>query len=158
MELFIVAREYARLCEGHHLMAKVEQREAFGQPFEALAWTAKQEFHADALGLGLMLAAADAKGESPRVAFWSADVLLAAFGVLDRALMSVESPVALPFVSLPPTLFDERRSHLRHLMNQLEGGAQAASFADALEPVMTTLAERFEVVLQEVRFGPRPRH
>jgi hypothetical protein len=158
MELFIVAREYARLCEGQHLNASTEPRQAFGQPFDALVWTAQQELDADALGIGLLLTAADEKGEPPRLAFWAADILLASFGVIDRALMMVESPGALPLVSLPTTIFDERRRRLHSLMNKLEYGARAAAFAASLEPVTRTLAERFEVVLQDMRFGPTAKH
>jgi hypothetical protein len=158
MELFIVAREYARLAEAEHLAAGAEQRSAHGETFEALVWTARQELHADALGLALMLSAADDKGESPRVAFWSADILLASFAVMDRALMAFESPGAMPLVSVPPTIFDERRTRLHALMNHINGGARAAAFATALAPVTTTLAERFDIVLQDLRHGPRPSH
>ena len=40
-------------------------------------------------------------------------------------------------------------------MNQLDGGSRAVGFADALEPVLTLLSERFDVIVQDVRFGPR---
>jgi hypothetical protein len=158
MELFIIAREYARLCEGDHLAAGSELRSAFGQSFEALVWTADQDQRADALGLGLMLAAANAKGDSPCLAFWAADLLLASFGLLDRTLMLLESPGAHLLVSLPPTIFEERRRHLRQLMHRLDDGGHAVTFAAALEPIIRTLGERFDVVLQDLRMGPQPRH
>jgi hypothetical protein len=158
MELFIIGREYARICEGDHLAAASERRAAFGQTFDALVWTGEQEERADALGLGLMLAAANAKGDAPGLAFWAADLLLASFGILDRALMLLESPVAHPLVSLPPTVFDERRRWLRRLMHRLDDGGHAVTFAASLEPVIQTLAERFDVVWQDMRMGPRPRH
>jgi len=153
MELFIIGREYARLAEGHHLVAGTEPRQAFGQTFEALVWTASQELHADALGFGLMLAAAGSKGESARLAYWSADVLLASFGIIERAIMALQSPVGVPMVALPPTIFDERRTQLQQLVRQLEGGDRALAFAAALDPVVRGLAERFEMVLQDARPG-----
>jgi hypothetical protein len=158
MELFIVAREYARLCEGDFLTAGTELRQAHGQSFEALVWTARQEMHADALGIGLMLSAADAKGESPRMAFWSADLLLASYGIIDRALTFIENPTMLSSVYAPVTIFDERRARLRDLMCQLEGGERAAHLAAALDPVIKTLGDRFEIVLHEMRYGPQPTH
>lgn len=158
MELFIVAREYARLCEGDHLVAGTERRRAFDQAFDALVWDARQEFRADALGLGLMLAAADDKGESPRVALWSADILLASFGILDRAVLALESPMPTPMMQMPRTIFDERRRRMRQLMSHLAAGSKAVAFVDSLDVVMSTLAERFEVALQDLHFGPRPTH
>lgn len=158
MELFIVGREYARLAEGDHLTAGTEPRQAFGQNFEALVWTVSQELHADALGFGLMLAAAGEKGESARLAYWSADILLASFGIIERATMALQSPVALPMVALPPTIFDERRTQLQVLVRQLEGGSRALAFAAALDPIVRTLAERFEMVLQGARPGAGPVH
>ena len=96
MELFVVGREYARLCEGAVSEAVSERRLAHGQSFEALVWTADQEFKADALGTGLMLQAAVEKGESARLAFWSADILLSSFDILERALTSFENPAPQP--------------------------------------------------------------
>lgn len=158
MELFIVAREYARLCEGEHLTARAERRQAHGEGFEALTWTADQELRADGLGLGFMLTAAHAKGESARLAFWSADILLASFALIDRAIRTLESPVRLPVVPALPTMFDERRAQLRKLMGMLQGGERAVAFAQALEPVVATLSERFEIVLQDLHNGPQARH
>lgn len=158
MELFIVGREYARLCEGFHLVAGSERRRAFDQPFDALVWDARQEFQADALGLGLMLAAADDKGESPRVALWAADILLASFGVLDRAVLTLENPMPTPLMALPATIFDERRRRLRQLMTHLAAGSMAVRFVESLDAVMNTLAERFEIILHDVHYGPRPTH
>ena len=80
------------------------------------------------------------------------------FGIINQSLMALESPGALPSMTLPPTIFDERRTQLRELMNHLEGGARAVEFASALEPVLNTLGERFEVVLDEMRSGPHPKH
>jgi hypothetical protein len=157
MELFILSREYARLAEGHYVTAATERREASGQAFDALVWNARDEFQADALGLGLLLAAAREKQESMRLAFWSADLLLASFGLIDRSLMALENPMAL-VGTLPPTIFEERRTRLRHIVGQLEGGERAVAFIRALDPVFVTLASRFEVVLQDLRFGPQPKH
>ncbi len=158
MELFLIAREYARLCEGEHLVARPERRQAHGESFEALTWSADQELRADGLGLGFMLTAAHAKGESARLAFWSADILLASFGVIDRALLTLESPARMPAIVQPPTMFDERRAQLRKLMGMLEGGDRAVAFAVALEPVVATLAERFEIILQDLHTGSQARH
>jgi hypothetical protein len=158
MELFIIGREYGRLAERDHLVARAERRQAYSEPFDALVWSAAQEFQADGLGLALMLSAATEKSESARLAYWSADLLLCSLGLLDRSLIAIESPVALPGVSMPPTIFDERRRRVRRLMHRLEGGDAAVSFAMALEPVFSTLAQRFDVVLSEYRFGPQPVH
>jgi hypothetical protein len=158
MELFIFGREYARLSEGDHLVARTEARYAFGEPFEALVWTPAQEFHADAVGLALMLSAANEKAESARLAYWSADVLLAGLGVLERALVLSERPVATPYLRLPPTLFDERRTRLRRWMDRCQGGDRAVEFAAHMEPVLATLADRFEILLHDLRHGPQPVH
>lgn len=156
MELFIVGREYARLCEGDHMVADSEERSAHGQPFEALAWTAEQEVRADALGLGLMLTAATQKCESLRLAYWSADLLLASFSLIDRTLTAMSQKVALPLGLFPPTIFDHRRGALRELMASFDGGHRAVAFADALAPVFTELADRYEAALHDLRFGVGP--
>jgi hypothetical protein len=158
MELFIVAREYARLCEGDHVMARVEKRTVNGQEFEALAWTAEQEFRADGLGLALLLTAAHDKGESLRLAFWSADLLLSSLGLLERALRALDTPSAAPLCMFPPSIFDERRRRLHELMASLDGGDRSVAFANAMAPVFTTLAEQFESALHDLRFGAGPAH
>ncbi len=158
MELFIVAREYARLCEGEHLVARAERRHAHGETFEALTWTAEQELRADGLGLGFMLTAAHAKGESPRLAFWSADILLASFALIDRTIQALECPVPGSVQPRLPTMFDERRLQLHRLMGMLEGGDRAVAFADAMAPVLATLAERFEIVLHDLHSESPTRH
>ena len=86
MELFVVAREYARLIERDHLRASTEPRRASGETFQALRWNSEQEIRADALGLALTLAAAAERGDSLSWAFFGVDLLLSSFAVLERAL------------------------------------------------------------------------
>jgi hypothetical protein len=158
MELFLLAREYARLCEGDHLMAPVERRSAHGEAFEALTWTVGQELHADTLGLAIMLAAATTKGESARLAFWSADLLLSSLSVLERALFAIDHPSAPPVFSATPDFYTERRRQLRILVTLLDGGDRVVAFADAMDAVISTLAQRFEAVLQQLQYGSTTTH
>lgn len=139
MELFIVAREYARLIEGDHLEARPERRSAHGQPFEALVWTGEQELKADWMGLALTMAAADEQGLSAAWAFWSVDVLLASFAIYDRAIWTLQ--MAETGVSTAPSVsvHDERRRLLRRLMSEWTDGHAVVEFADRLQPILDTL-------------------
>lgn len=158
MELFLVGREYARLCEGDHLSARPQPRVAHGETFEALAWTGEQEERADCLGLALMLVAADDNGQSLRWAYWSADVLLQSFGLIRRThdLLACQAPEF--FVAPPVNPYDTRRRLLREMMLQWEGGHLAVAFADAMRPVMRVLGERLEAAVCDLRFGTAIRH
>lgn len=158
MELFLVGREYARLCEGDHLLARPQPRVAHGETFEALAWTGEQEEKADCLGLALMLVAADDNGQSLRWAYWSADVLLESFGLIRRTHDLLACQAAEFFVAPPVNPYDTRRRLLREMMLQWEGGHLAVSFADAMRPVMRVLGDRLEAALCDLRFGTAVRH
>jgi hypothetical protein len=91
------------------------------------------------------------------VAFWAVDILLASLGVLDRSVTALESPIATSLTSAP-TFFEERRNRLRDLMRQLQGESGAGALASALDPLMATLAERFELVLHDAHHGPHVTH
>jgi len=139
MELFIVAREYARLIEGDHLEARPERRSAHGQPFEALVWTGEQELKADWMGLALTMAAADEQGLSAAWAFWSVDVLLASFAIYDRATWTLEMAENGVSPAACVSVHDERRRLLRRLMGQWSNGRAVVEFADRLQPILDTL-------------------
>lgn len=157
MELFLVAREYAKLIQGDHLQARPERRSAHGQPFDALVWTGEQELKADWMGLALMLAAATERGASLAWAFWSADVLLASFAVFERAAWLVASSPGAA-VAAAPTAHDERRRYLRELMLQWHDGEQAVAFAESLQPVVDLLEAHLTSVLVDERLGPAQVH
>jgi len=147
MELFLVAREYARLIEGDHLEATPETRSAHGQSFDALVWTGEQELKADWMGLALMLAAADEQGTPTTWAFWAADLLVASFGIYDRAAWFVRNGTAGTPSDPYPTIHDQRRALLRRLMRQWGHGPEAVEFADALQPVLDVLEADLTAVL-----------
>jgi hypothetical protein len=139
MELFVLARAYARIVEGDHRSAAVRRRAVHGQSFDAIAFTPGQEVKADCMGLALLLAAADDQGASLAWAVWAADVLLASFAILDRArwLRGAAAGRALP--TPMPAVHDDRRRLLRDLLRNWEGGGHAVRFAETLQPVLDTL-------------------
>jgi hypothetical protein len=155
MELFIVAREYARLIERDHLRASTEPRNASGETFHALSWNAEHEIRADALGLALTLAAAAERGDSLSWAFFGVDLLLSSFAVLERALPILTRPAGAPLLGDASAAHDHRRALARDVLRQWEGGERVVAFADALEPIMRGLGDQFEAVLYDMRWHPQ---
>lgn len=158
MELFLVGREYARISEGDHLLARSQRRVAHGETFDALAWTGEQEERADCLGLALMLVAADDLGQSLRWAYWSADLLLESFGLIHRTHVLLGCQASEYFTLPVANPYDTRRRLLREMMLKWEGGHLVVAFADAMRPVMRVLGERLEAALCDLRFGSAVRH
>jgi 3-oxoacyl-(acyl-carrier-protein) synthase len=153
MELFVLAREYAHLIDGDHRGDRVRRRTVNGQAFDALAWTGEQELRADSLALLLLLAAANEQGASLAWAFWAVDVLLASFGILERAAWLSRGTAGQALPTPLPNVHDERRKVLRELLKHSEGGEQAVRFADALQPVLDLLEGALETRLYEERYG-----
>lgn len=153
MELFMVGREYARLIEGDHLAAEPALRAAHGQVFEMLTWSDEQELKADCIGLALMLAAAAARGTSLAWAFWSVDLLLSSFAILERAHWLSSNPAGNTLVGPVPNAFDYRRRMLREMATQWRDGAAAVEFAVDLQPIISHLDGRLEAHLLEMQFG-----
>jgi hypothetical protein len=151
MELFIVAREYGRLVSGEHEIARTCRRAVRGHSLDTLSWTREQDLRADTMGLALLLAAADVQGASLAWAFWAADVLLASFGMIERAAWTVAFTSGRAAVVPASSHHDRRRQHLRELLRQWEGGEQAVVFADALQPVLDALEYGLELRLYEDR-------
>jgi hypothetical protein len=158
MELFIVGREYARIIEDDHVRARVVPSVAHGETFETLTWTREQEMKADCIGLALMLAAVAERGASLSWAFWAADVLVASFGMVERAVWLLGNPSSSALVGAPPALQDERRLLLREMVRQWRGGAEAVVFADALQPVLDYLDNQLQMHLVDVKFGTQIVH
>jgi hypothetical protein len=155
MELFVVAREYARLIERDHLVASTEPRLACGEAFQALRWTTEQEVRADALGLALTLAAAAERGDSLSWAFFGVDLLLSSFAVLERAMAILTRPAGTPLLCGTRAAHDSRRQLARDVLRQWQGGERVVSFADALQPIIGGLSDQFEAVLYDMRWQPQ---
>lgn len=155
MELFIVAREYARLVDSDHLRASTEARVACGERFQALRWSSEQEMRADGLGLALTLAAAAERGDSLSWAFFAVDALLASFGILERALPLLTQPAGTPLLTDAGAAHEARRTLVRDVLLQWQGGERVVNFADALRPVIDQLANGFEGALYEMRWQPQ---
>ena len=145
MELFVLSRAYARIIEGDHRCARVHRRAVHGQAFETLAFSPDQEVKADCMGLALLLAAADDQGASLAWAFWAADVLLASFAILARALWLRGAAMGRALPTPMPTVHDDRRRVLRDLLRNWDGGGQAVRFAERLQPVLDALEASLEV-------------
>jgi hypothetical protein len=153
MELFMLAREYAHLIDGDHRADRVRRRDVNGQAFETLAWTGEQELKADSLALLLLLAAANEQGASLSWAFWAVDVLLASFGILERAAWLSRGTAGQVLPTPLPNVHDERRKVLRELLKHSEGGEQAVRFADALQPVLDHLEASLETHIYQERYA-----
>ena len=154
MELFIVAREYARLAESDHLNASTEPRLACGETFQALRWSSEQEVRADGLGLALTLAAAAERGDSLSWAFFGVDLLLASFAVLERSLPLLTQPPGTPLIGAVDGTHEARRHLAREVLKQWQGGERVVAFADALDPIIRRLGEHFEASLYDLRWQP----
>jgi hypothetical protein len=155
MELFVVAREYARLVDRDHQKASTEPRAVCGQRFQALRWSSEQEVRADALGLALTLAAAAERGNSLSWAFFGVDTLLASFAVLESALPILTQPPGMPLLPERLAAHHERRRLVREVLLQWEGGARVVAFADALHPLIGQLGDRFEAELCDLTWKPQ---
>ena len=155
MELFVVAREYARLVERDHLRASTEPRLASGETFQALRWTSEQEIRADGLGLALTLAAAAERGDSLSWAFFGVDLLLSSFAVLERSLPILTRPAGAPVLAETSAAHDSRRQLARDVLRQWQGGERVVAFADALDPIIRGLSDQFEAVLYDLRWQPQ---
>jgi hypothetical protein len=150
MELFVLAREFARVIDGDHLSARSRRRTVHGHAFDVLTWSAEQELKADCLGLTLLLAAADVLGASLAWAFCAADVLLASYGMIDRARWLAGFSRGCPMAA-PPTLHDDRRRALCDFLSRSESGARAVACRAGLQPVLDVL----EGALESHRHGAR---
>ncbi len=155
MELFIVAREYARLVDGDHLKASTEARAACGERFQALCWTTEQETRADGLGLALTLTAAAERGDSLSWAFFAIDALLASFGILERSLPILTRPADAPLFPDLGAAHDTRRGLVRDVLRHWDGGQHVIAFADGLVPVVAQLGDQFEAALYDLRWWPQ---
>jgi hypothetical protein len=155
MELFIVAREYARLVDKEHLCASTEPRAACGERFQALRWSYEQEMKADGLGLALTLAAAAERGDSLSWAFFAVDVLLASFGLLERALPILTQPAGTPLLPDVGAAHEDRRMLVRDVLRQWQGGDRLVAFADAMRPLVDQLGDRFEASLYDLKWKPQ---
>jgi hypothetical protein len=147
MELFVVAREYGHLLSGDHEVARTCRRTVRGLPVDTLAWTREQELRADTMGLALLLAAADVQGASLAWAFWAADVLLASFAIMERAVWTAAFTSGQRIGLPEPSRHEHRRQHLRQMLRRWEGGEQAVAFAESLQPVLDLLEGSLEVRL-----------
>jgi len=154
METFLVGREYGRLVHGDHLVAPVERRWVHGQPCDAFRWTPSQELDADIVGLALVVSAAIDRGESARLAWWGVDTLLATFDLLERVVRCFSRAQFVPLAAVGPTFFDTRRRALAQAMLHWDPARHAIAFSDALSPVVATLTDRLEIVLQDLLAGP----
>lgn len=155
MELFIVAREYARLVDCDHLKASTEARAVCGERFQALRWSSEQEMRADGLGLAITLTAAAERGDSLSWAFFAVDALLASFGIIERSLPILTQPTGTPLLPDVGAAHDARRGLIRDVLRQWEGGQRVIAFADALVPVVAQLGDHFEAALYDLRWQPR---
>lgn len=155
MELFIVAREYARLIDRDYLRSSTEPRVACGERFQALRWSSDQEMRADGLGLALTLTAAAERGDSLSWAFFAVDALLASFAILERSLPILSQPAGVPLLPGVPAAHDTRRLLVRDVLRQWEGGQRVVAFADALKPLLTSLSDHFEAALYDLRWQPQ---
>jgi hypothetical protein len=155
MELFIVAREYARLVESDHLKASTEARIAGGEPFQALRWSGEQEARADGLGLALMLSAAAGRGDSLSWAFFGVDLLLASFSVLERSMYILTQAPGTPCLPDAGRAHDARRQLVRDVLTQWKGGDRVVAFADTLKPIVDRLGDHFEASLYDLRWTPK---
>jgi hypothetical protein len=158
MELFVIGREYARLIEGEHLRARVELRTAGRHSFSSLVWTEAQQQAADGLGLALMIAAAAEEGTPASLAIWAADLLLASFGILDRAHWLAASPPGVASPAPFPVRYEERRALIRELARHWEFGEEAIRFADDQRPLLDAFESTLEGWLMAERFGTAPVH
>jgi hypothetical protein len=139
MELFVLAREYAKVVGGDHERAGPARHVVCGQPMDVLAWSGDVNLKADCIGLTLLLAAADAEGASLAWAWWAADVLLASFGMIERAVW-LRGAVAGRALPTPiPSGHDSRRRVLRDMLRNWDGGQHAVRFANSLQPVLDLL-------------------
>jgi hypothetical protein len=139
MELFVLAREYAKLVDGDYLLARTVRRVVCGQPMDVLAWSGAVDLKADCTGLALLLAAADEEGASLAWAWWAADVLLASFGMMERTVWLRGAMPGRALQTPMPAAHEARRSVLREMLRNWEGGQQAVRFADSLQPVLDLL-------------------
>jgi len=153
METFLVGREYGRLLHGDHLVAPVERRWVHGQPCDAYRWTRSQELEADVVGLALVVSAAIDRGESARLAWWGVDALLASFDLLERVVRCLSRAPFVPLAALGPSFFETRRRALAQAMRHWDPARRALAFGEALAPVLATLTDRFEIVLQDLLGG-----
>lgn len=153
METFLIGREYGRLLHGDQLGTPVERRWVHGQPCEAFRWTRAQELEADVVGLALVVSAAIDRGESARLAWWGVDTLLASFDLLERVVRCFSRAQFVPLSALGPTVFEARRRALAQAMAHWDPARRAIAFSDALAPVVDTLIDRLEIVLQDLLVG-----
>jgi hypothetical protein len=153
MELFVIAREYARVIEGEHWRAGTEVRVAGRHSFSALVWNRAQQDDADALGLAILMAAAADQGTSPGCAFWAADLLLASGGMLERARWLDASHPGVASLGPFPTRDEERRQLLRETARQWDFGEQAVRFADDQASLLDALEGALGGSFLEERVG-----
>jgi hypothetical protein len=158
MELFVIGREYGRLIDGEHLRARTELRVAGRHAFTSLVWNRAQQDEADDLGLALLMAAAAEQGTPASCAFWAADLLLASFGMLDRARWLASTRPGVASVESFPVRQEERRARLRDTARGWGFGEAAIRFADDQRSLVEAIESTVEGPITAEHFGAAPVH
>lgn len=139
IELFVLGHEYGHVVAGHLLEMPATSEDA-----TAIAYSWRQEYAADEIGIMLCLRVMDEFGCDTAMSFWGADGYFSGIDIMDRAtsllLHGYEERQKLS--SHPPS--QERREHLRQALPELlnpRNGADEHAKATGLGSVVAAIVD-----------------